>query len=124
MNAAPDRRILVIEDEGLIALHIEDALTDLGCSVVGPVRAVEEAINLLDRQPVDAALLDINLGGGQTSYPIADELGRRDIPFAFVTGYDALGLLPQYRSRPIVAKPIDNARLAETVAGLVPGLGA
>jgi CheY-like chemotaxis protein len=83
-------RVLVLEDETIVLLMIEDLLDDLGCHVVGPASTVPEALALAEAGGFDAALLDLNLGRGETSYPVADMLAARHVPFAFVTGYSAV----------------------------------
>lgn len=113
-----DRRVLVIEDEGLIAIHIQDTLEELGCTVVGPVRGVGEAIDLIDQNAVDAALLDVNLGEGRNSYALAEELDRRGIPLAFLTGYGANGIRADFRDRAVISKPIDRSRLERALRAL------
>jgi CheY-like chemotaxis protein len=77
----------VVEDEMLVAWLLEAILCDLGCSVVGPTSSVDQApLAVLDAQPIDAALLDVNLNG-QKSFPVADVLAVRAVPFSFSTGY-------------------------------------
>ena len=95
-------RALLVEDEMLVAMVIEDALIDAGCEVVGPIARVETALDVIRREPVNFALLDINLGGTM-SYPIADELIARGVPFSFVTGYGQID--PDYADFPCLNKP-------------------
>lgn len=102
------RRILVVEDESLILLTIIDILEELGCEVAGTAMRAEPALRVLDQGSVDAALLDVNLGEGRTSYPVAEALAERGIPFAFVTGYGAGGVRPEYRDRQVLSKPIER----------------
>jgi CheY-like chemotaxis protein len=83
-----DRRILVVEDEYLIAMSLADALENAGSVVVGPVPSVDKAIQTIDSEPdIDAAVLDVNLGGVLV-YPVADMLIARKIPFVFTSGYE------------------------------------
>ena len=83
-----DRRILVVEDEYLIAMSLADALENAGSVVVGPVPSVDKAIQTIDSEPdIDAAVLDVNLGG-MLAYPVADMLIARKIPFVFTSGYE------------------------------------
>jgi DNA-binding response OmpR family regulator len=82
------RRVLIVEDETLVALLIEDFLDELGLAHVGPFRTVDAAIEAIKAEPIDLALLDINLGNGETSYPIAEVLERIGVPFVFVSGYE------------------------------------
>lgn len=98
------RRILVVEDEALVSMMLEDMLTDLGYEVVGPATRVAKAIELLDQEKVDGAILDVNVAGEQV-YPVADALAERGIRFAFVTGYGTAGLAKLYADRPTLNKP-------------------
>jgi hypothetical protein len=79
---------------------------------------VENALQTLAEQSVSAALLDINLGAGKTSYPIAAALARRGIPFAFLSGYDERGIEEAFRDTPVLGKPVLEAKLDETLRGL------
>lgn len=113
-------RVLVIEDDGLIALDISDTLDELGYVVVGPMRTVESALTTIDNEVVDVALLDVNLRNGETSYPIAEVLSQRGVPFAFLTGYGEADLDGSFRDRPVISKPIDEKTLSETLRKLLP----
>ncbi len=113
-------RILVLEDEMIVLVMIEDLLDDLGCTVVGPAATVAEALTLAEAGGFDAALLDLNLGRGTTSYPVADVLARRGVPFAFVTGYSADVLTPPHDGRPILEKPFWGDALANVLKRLIP----
>jgi CheY-like chemotaxis protein len=105
-------RVLVLEDEMMVAMMLEDMLGDLGCRPVGPAASVVEALDLARTLPLDAALLDVNLSYGETGYPVADALAARGVPFAFVTGYGAEAIHPDHRSRPTLQKPFLPAALA------------
>jgi CheY-like chemotaxis protein len=105
-----DLRVLVVEDEALIALQLEDMLMELGCAVIGPASRVGRALELLDGEPVEAAVLDLNIAG-ELVYPVADELRSRGLPYIFVTGYGTSGLSEPYRSRPILEKPFARREL-------------
>jgi DNA-binding response OmpR family regulator len=86
------RRILVVEDDMLIAMMIEDMLTDLGCAVIGPANGLSQGQALADDGvAIDAALLDVNLGG-ESVFPLADRLRARGVPLIFSTGYGESGL--------------------------------
>jgi CheY-like chemotaxis protein len=117
-------RVLVLEDEMIVLVMIEDMLADLGCQVVGPAASVDEALALAEAGGVDAALLDLNLGHGESSYPVADLLAQRQIPFAFVTGYSADALRPPHTGRPILEKPFWGDALANVLQRLAPQRGA
>ena len=105
-------RALLIEDEMLVAMLIEDALTEAGCEVVGPLARVADALAALDETEIDFALLDVNLGG-EMSYPIADVLAARKVPFTFITGYGALD--PAYAKFPCLNKPFQSGALEQHI---------
>lgn len=107
-------RILVVEDEPLVAMLIEDLLLELGCKVIGPAATVAQALALADTGP-DAALLDVNLGTEQ-SYPVADRLAADGVPFAFVTGYGRHGLTGPHTARPTIPKPFKPASFGQEIA--------
>ncbi len=98
------RRILVVEDEMLVLMNIEMALEDLGCTAVSAAGSIAEALSLLAQQNFDAAMIDVNLGGNK-SYPIADKLTERGIPFAFSTGYGDHGDRSDLDDQPVLKKP-------------------
>ena len=76
-------RVLVVEDERMVSMLIEDMLSDLGCTVVGPASRLDEAIELANRAELDCAVLDVNLGG-QPIFPLADLLREKGAPFALI----------------------------------------
>ena len=117
MTMLSGRRVLVVEDEALVAMLVEDALLDAGAEVVGPVATVADALELLKRQLPEAAVLDLNLAG-ETSTPVADELAKRGVPFVVATGYGADGLPPGHASVPVLAKPYDPSDLTAALARL------
>lgn len=98
------KRILVVEDEYFIASDLNHALQRKGAVVIGPVGDVQKGLALVSGEAIDAALLDVNLDGIQ-SYPIADQLAKRGVPYVFLTGYDGWALPEAFRSVPCVAKP-------------------
>ncbi|WP_270938710.1 response regulator [Falsiroseomonas oryzae] len=104
------RRVLVVEDEALVAMLVEDALLDAGFGVMGPAATVDEAMSLLARERPDAVVLDLNLAG-ETSTPVADELAARGIPYVIATGYGASGLPAGHQDAMVLAKPYDPAEL-------------
>ena len=97
-------RILVVEDEMLVAMNIEDMLLDLGHEVAGLASRLEPALSLAREGLFDLAMLDVNLAG-QASFPVADALRERGIPFLFATGYGVQGIAEEYRSAPVLQKP-------------------
>lgn len=100
------RRVLVVEDEYLLAEDLRQDLEDQGADVLGPVPSVAEALELLRQDPApDLAVLDINLQGGKV-YPVADALRAKAIPFLFATGYDAQAIPPAYADVPRTEKPL------------------
>ncbi len=107
-------RILVVEDEMVVAMLLEDMLADLGCEVVGPASRVEEALRLAGSQAVDGAVLDVNVAGAEV-YPVAEALAQRGIPFVFATGYGTVGLRDDYRGAPTVQKPFRQDELARII---------
>jgi CheY-like chemotaxis protein len=114
------KRILVVEDEMIVAMLIEDILMDNGATVVGPAARVNKALDLLGTEEVDAALLDVNLAGENTT-PVAEELRRRGIPFAFATGYGAAGLPEGFASQPLLQKPFQERDLQEVMSRVLAG---
>ena len=111
-------RVLVVEDEFLVATLIEDMLRSAGCVVSGPIPRLAEALDAVDRGPYDAAILDVNLGGERVD-PVAQALSCRNVPFAFVTGY-SIGSLPgEHAERPCLRKPFKITDLLSTVSNLV-----
>lgn len=104
-------RVLLVEDEMLIAMHMEDMLIELGFEVVGPAMRLKRAVQLAESQKIDVALLDVNLAGEQ-SFPVARILSQRNVPFVFVTGYGAAGLIDEFKGMPALQKPVEKHRLA------------
>lgn len=113
------KRILIVEDEFLVALHLEDLLTAMGHQVVGPARRVTEALDLARASEIDFAVLDINLAGSR-SFPVADVLRARGIPFVFATGYGTDGLIDGYRHETALRKPYAAGELADAIARAIP----
>jgi two-component sensor histidine kinase len=112
------RRILVVEDEPLIAMDIEDKLLAAGCEVVGPAATVATALRLASELAIDAALLDANLGGHPVD-ELAAELARRGIPFAFVSGFGRQSLPIPFQDARLLTKPFGGEELIEMVRSLV-----
>lgn len=110
------RRILLVEDEAVIAMLLEDMLIALGCEVVGVAARLDEALCLIRSESFDAAVLDVNLGG-QPSYPAADALVALGVPFAFSTGYDRVK--NGYTGLPRLQKPYDIDRLEDLITKIL-----
>lgn len=113
------RRVLVVEDDILVMMLIEDVLTSLGC-VFEAASSVESAMSLLVHR-FDAAVIDVHLAGRE-SYPIADALAARGIPFLFSTGHNEAGLRSDYRHYPILEKPYSEETLLQKLHSLIEGL--
>ena len=114
-------RILLVEDELLIALSVESMLAELGYAVVGPVARLDEAIECARGEAeLDGALLDISLGRDDV-FPVAEVLAERGVPFVFASGYTGGALPDRFRGRPHLQKPFSmrqlKTRLAQTVRG-------
>ena len=110
-------RILIVEDEMLVAMNVEDMLLELGHEVAGLASRLGPALALARDGRFDAAMLDVNLAG-ETSFPVADILIDRGIPFLFATGYGRPGIEERYRDFPMLQKPFRMAELGAALAGL------
>jgi CheY-like chemotaxis protein len=106
------RRILVVEDEAMVAMLIEDILMDLGCTLTALATTTAEALIVAASQDFDLALLDVNLGDGETSFPVAELLRHKGTQFAFLTGYGVGGVRADFRDAPVLGKPVDPVELA------------
>ena len=109
-NGPEARRVLVVEDEALVAMMIQDFLTENGHAVIGPISRASEALLAANEGDFDAAVLDINLGDGMI-YPVAEILAKRGVPFVFVTGYEADTIDDQFSEVPVLQKPIERQML-------------
>src|SRR4051812_29009259 len=115
------RRILLVEDEYLIATEMERWLRHAGVEVVGPVPSVEQALDLIEEEgcALDAAVLDVNLGDGKTVYPAADQLNALGVPYLFATGDVGVSADPAYCDQPRLEKPILDRELLRAVETLI-----
>jgi CheY-like chemotaxis protein len=112
-------RVLVVEDEALVAMFLEDMLKELGCEVIGLAPRVDAARKVMNKKKLDCAILDVNING-EMIYPLAEVLAERDIPFLFVTGYNERAVAPEFRHRPVLQKPFRISELRALLAGLTP----
>jgi len=121
-GALTGKRILVVEDEGLVALLVQDGLVGAGAEVVGPVGSVTDALQLVETAMGDGgisgAVLDLNLGG-QPVFPVADVLSKLGVPFLFETGYGDDCDTGGYTAAPVLHKPYGTQRLVGAVQALV-----
>lgn len=109
-------KALVVEDEALIAMMIEEMLTDLDCGISGIAGSVAEALQMAEHHEIDFAILDLNVAGGQT-YPVADVLGQRGIPVIFASGgHQAMADYPDALQLP---KPFSFHDLSKAVDGVL-----
>jgi DNA-binding response OmpR family regulator len=112
------RRILVVEDEYLIAIELKRWLMTAGATVIGPVPSVDQALDLIEDDTPDGAVLDVNLGDGDTVYEVADKLGAVGVPYLFATGDVKLAETSVYRHRPRLEKPFVEAELVRALVEL------
>jgi CheY-like chemotaxis protein len=107
-------RVLIVEDEVMIALMLESLLLELGYEVAGCAHRLDKAIEIARTYEIHIALLDLNLNG-QSSLPVADILHDRGIPFVFATGYGRAGLKGKFPAAPVLTKPFKLENLAEAL---------
>ena len=110
-------RVLVVEDEMMVSMLIEDMLSDMGCTVMGPASRLDEAIELANASDIDCAVLDVTLGG-QPIFPLADLLREHGRPYAFATGYGDAGLRDVDKGTPVLQKPFREGDLARVLGEL------
>ena len=115
-------RVIVVEDEALVALMVEDLLSELGCDVVASFGGLKPAMDWLSAQDQapDGALLDINLGG-EMVFPLAEALQDRGVPFAFASGYGNMKLDDRFARVALLTKPMNPMRLREVVRSFAAG---
>ncbi len=119
VGGAEVRRALVVEDEVMVAMYVEDLLTELGYEVAGLATGLDQALPLAREGEFDFAVLDINLAG-RTSFPVADVLRERGIPFLFASGYSLKGLNDEHRDAIRIQKPFLSQDLAQAIARIGP----
>ncbi len=114
---SPALRILVVEDEMMVAMLMEDMLQDLGHLPVGPAARLEAGMEMASSEILDLGILDVNLAGVK-SFPIANLLTARGIPLIFATGYGRNGLDDLYPGVPVIAKPFSMANLQRAIGAV------
>lgn len=118
MTLLAGKRVMLLEDEAIIAFAVEDMLIDFGCTVVGPALRLDEALKLAASAEIDAAVLDVNINS-ERSYPVAEALKRRGVPFVFATGYDREGLQWRGAEPEVIAKPYRREQLEAALQRLL-----
>ena len=114
-HALQGRRVLVIEDESLVAMLLETILDDMGCAVVGPESNIDDGLRAATTEAsLDAALLDVNVAGREV-FPVAEALKARGVPFVFSTGYGEAGLPEHWRGHPTIQKPFTEAAIRDAL---------
>ncbi|PZU61890.1 MAG: response regulator [Brevundimonas sp.] len=109
------RRVLIVEDESLVAMLLETILEDMGCTPVGPAANIDEGVAIVrDEADLDAALLDVNVAGRQV-FPVAEALKARGVPFVFSTGYGEGGLPDEWRGNPTIQKPFTETAVRDAL---------
>ena len=108
-------RVLIVEDDMMVAFMIEDFFQDLACHIVGVEMRLEQALEAARQNDIDFALLDINLNG-EESFPVADILRDRGVPFVFATGYSAAIIPERFNGAGVLAKPFDATNLQAMLA--------
>lgn len=108
-------RVLIIEDESLVAMLVEDMLLDLGHDIAGVVGRLDEAISTARSADIDLAVVDLNLNGQRTD-AVAEILYRRGVPFVFATGYGPAGVRADWTHAPVLQKPFQPRELQQAIA--------
>ncbi|MET1026214.1 MAG: response regulator [Dongiaceae bacterium] len=111
-------RILVVEDEWILAEEMEVSLREAGFDILGPVPSVKSALHIVETEELDAAVLNITLNS-ETSFPVARALIDRRVPFVFVTGHAAAFLPPELKNKPLLSKPVNIAVLNRYLEALL-----
>ena len=111
------KKVLIVEDEALIAMLFEDILEDTGCQIVGPAMNIRQALELAESAEIDLAVLDVNLNG-EPSFPVATLLDSHGVPIVFSSGYGTQGLPAEWQDRPTLPKPFTSDEVIDTLAKL------
>ncbi|CAN4279977.1 response regulator [Pseudoxanthomonas sp. LjRoot125] len=115
----PAPRVFIVEDESMLLMLLEDLLPTLGYAVAGSAGSVEQALADIENAEIDLALVDVNLAG-TPSFPIADALRERGVPFVFTTGYGQQGLPDRFADAAVLAKPFRRQDIESALARLRP----
>lgn len=110
-----DLRVLLVEDESLVAMLAEDLLIEAGCEVTLAMR-LDQAIDFAETEKFDVAVLDVNLGGGTTTFPLAAVLNGLGVPFAFATGYGVDAVRANFPEQQVIRKPYSWSSLCRGVS--------
>jgi len=110
MKRTERSRILIVEDEALVSLFLEDALQEMGFVIAAVATGADEAAAIIESSELDAAILDVNLGG-ETSLNLAHMLRQRNVPFIFATGYGSAGVPKEFAAVPVLTKPFTEKEL-------------
>ena len=113
-----DKSVLVVEDEMLVLMAIEDMLSDLGCTSIKAAGSIDQALAMIAQHDFDLATIDVNLNG-EISYPVAEALSARGVPFAFSTGYGEHGVNEGFGDRPVLTKPYGAFQLIKVLTDLL-----
>jgi DNA-binding response OmpR family regulator len=113
------QRVLLVEDEVLVAMYVEDVLSDLGYKVIALATNLDEAIEQAGTKTFDLAVLDVNLAG-QMSFPVAAMLREREIPFLFLSGYTSGAIIDEFRNEVRLRKPLRMPELARAIKSIQP----
>jgi DNA-binding response OmpR family regulator len=120
MVSPPKRpRVLLVEDEFLIAVSVQEMLEDLGCEVIGPIGTLADALDHCSSIDADAAVLNLVLQG-ETAFAVATILAARGIPFGFASGVDSDQTIDGWRSRPFLTKPYSSVQLRDFLLQVLP----
>ena len=120
MTKLQGARVLIVEDDAIIAMMVEDMLSEMGCEVVGTAARLEAAVEKARTLDLDLAMLDVNLDGLET-FPVADVLTERGVPFVFSTGYGAHVTAGRYEGAPTLQKPYETRELEQAVVRALEG---
>jgi CheY-like chemotaxis protein len=118
MGALKGRRILILEEQPSIGMRLVTILREAGCRIAGPAEDICEALNLIDGDTIDAAILDVKIAGSST-LPVAQELARRNIPYVFTSGNKSRRLDQRCAPAKVITKPYSAEHIVEVLLGLM-----